>query len=101
MKDAVANKLKSRPLDCFAPLAMTAAGLRSRNKKGGPVQKGPPLWTVRKNHGSGKDPRDREALHQFARLVQVVVNDRGRVDPDAVVNRREQFAGVNRVLQGS
>ena len=39
------------------------------------------------------------ALHQLARLVEVVVDDRLRVDADGVVDRRQQLARVDRVLE--
>jgi hypothetical protein len=39
-------------------------------------------------------------LHQFARLVQVVVRDGVRVDAHAVVDRGQEVARVDRVVQG-
>src|SRR5690348_16287650 len=36
-------------------------------------------------------------LHQLARLVEVIVNDRFRIDPDRVIDGREQFRRVHRV----
>src|SRR5262249_52994693 len=47
----------------------------------------------------GPDTRDDVALHQLARLVQVVVHDGPRGGADAVVDRRQQLARVDRVLQ--
>ena len=49
--------------------------------------------------GSGEQVRHRLGLDQLARLVQVVVDDRVRVDADGVVDRRQQLAGMDRVLE--
>src|SRR5206468_1271553 len=47
---------------------------------------------------SAEDAGDRLALDQLARLVEVVVDDRVRLDPDAVVDRRQKLGRVDRVL---
>src|SRR5262249_15563155 len=47
---------------------------------------------------SPEDAADHLALDQLARLVEVVIDDRVRLDPDAVVDRRQQFGRVDRVL---
>lgn len=44
-------------------------------------------------------PPNHIALHQFTRLVEVVVRDRVRVDAQAVVDRGEQFARMDRVVE--
>src|SRR5688500_2966095 len=45
-----------------------------------------------------EQPRHHLRLHQLARLVEVVVDQRVRVDAEAVVDRRQHLAGVDRVL---
>src|SRR5262249_36574459 len=49
--------------------------------------------------GSANNPPDHTPLHQLARLVQVVVDDRLRVDADRVVDSRQEIGRVDRVFQ--
>ena len=46
----------------------------------------------------GKQLGDRLGFDQLAWLVEVVVDDRLRVDAERVVNRRQQFARVYRIF---
>ena len=46
---------------------------------------------------SGEQPGDGVGLDQLAGLVEVVEDDRGRVDAEGVVDRGQQLAGVDRV----
>ena len=48
---------------------------------------------------SGEEPGHGLGLDQLAGLVQVVVDDRLRVDAEGVVDRRQQLAGMDRVVQ--
>ena len=50
---------------------------------------------------SREEPGHGVGLDQLAGLVQVVVDDRGRVDAEGVVDRRQQLAGVDRVSSGA
>ena len=47
---------------------------------------------------SAEQPGHGVGLDQLAGLVEVVVDDRGRVDAEGVVDRRQQLAGVDRVV---
>src|SRR5438132_8519431 len=49
--------------------------------------------------GSAQDSGYHFSLDQLARLVEVVVHYRARIQPDTVVNGRQQVAGVDRVFQ--
>src|SRR5437588_5943642 len=76
-------------------LTKTAAAVQERNKKS-------PREFPRAHTGvrpSAQDAGDHFALHQFARLVEVVVHDGPGVNPDAVVNRGEKVLRIDRVLQ--
>ena len=46
----------------------------------------------------GEQLGDRLGFDQLAWLVEVVVDDRLRVDAERVVNRRQQFARVYRIF---
>src|SRR5437016_546724 len=48
---------------------------------------------------SNEDARHRLALDEQARLLQVILDDGRRIDADAVIDRRQQFARMHRVLQ--
>src|SRR3954467_10511926 len=48
---------------------------------------------------SGEESADGLGLDQLARLLEVVIDDRRRVDAEGVVDRRQQFARVDRVFQ--
>lgn len=48
---------------------------------------------------SGKQSRDVFGFDEFSRLVQVIVDNRLRVDAERVVHRREQFSGMDRITQ--
>ena len=39
------------------------------------------------------------ALDQFAGLIEVVIDDRGRINTETVINRCEKLAGMNRIRQ--
>src|SRR5205809_6307059 len=72
------------------------------NGKGGPMKDiGPPLTFIGRIGQSSQNTRNRLRLYQLARLVQVVVHDRVRVDADAVVDCGQQLLWVDRVLQRS
>ena len=49
------------------------------------------------DRGLREQRRHRLRLHQLARLVEVVVDDRLRVDAERVVDRRQQLGRVDRV----
>src|SRR5215831_16272022 len=55
-----------------------------------------PLTALRR-----EQPRDGLALDQFARLVEVVVDDRLRVDAERVVDGRQQLGRVDGVGTGT
>ena len=56
-----------------------------------------PPWTLRLRRSDWlqKQPVHRLRLHEFARLVQVVVNDRLRGNADSVIDAGEQFGGMH------
>ena len=66
-------------------IAGTACSMRCRESQSS--------WRLRKQR------RDRLRLHQLARLVEVVVDDRLRVDADGVVDRRQEFDRMDRVFE--
>jgi hypothetical protein len=76
--------------------------LRSSSQTTQSVEDGIPAGTVGLPDGrrSAEQPRDVLRLDQLARLVEVIVNDRRRVDPEGVVDRRQELAGVHRGLNG-
>ena len=47
----------------------------------------------------GQQPRDSLGFDQFAGLLQVVVNDRLGMNPEAVINRRQHFGRMDRIFQ--
>src|SRR5262249_42997595 len=54
-----------------------------------------------KLNGSGQNPLYDLSLHQLARLIEVVVHDRVRVDANRMVNCRQQITGVDWVVERS
>src|SRR5579875_729883 len=58
-----------------------------------------PMAVATARSGSGEQPGDGVGLDQLAGLVEVVEDDRGRVDPEGVVDRGQQLAGVDRIRQ--
>ena len=53
------------------------------------------------NGRSGEQLRDRFGLHQFARLLQVVIDDRFRLYAKSVIERRQYFHGMDRLFCGA
>src|SRR5262245_5716341 len=86
-------------------ISMTRSSTRNSfvliSQRNGPVQRhgavtdGSSFFRENSRQNAG----DRLALDQLARLVQVVVDDRRRVDADRVVDRRQKLARMDRVLQ--
>src|SRR5204862_1130441 len=49
-------------------------------------------------NGSSKQRRNRLRLDQFARLVEVIVNDRMRINAKRVIHRRQDLNRMHRIL---
>ncbi len=90
--------------DAEQPFAYSMGGTRSwqfsadgvNNQRSAAAAHARPRVREATARASGKQAGDRLGLHQFARLIEVVVDDGFRVDAKGVVDARQQLPGVHR-----